>query len=368
MGVSSQTRVKVPTPMAITKENPLGILGFEFMEFAANPKLGGEKKISEIFAKFGLGLVARHRRKNVFLYGSKDIHFIMNAEPGSYAAHFAKMHGNSVVALGLRVGDARLALEEALKRGAHEFKGSDVGPMEMSIPAIYGVGDSLIYFIDRKGTDPVSIYDIDFIREDGKQPEGVGLLKLDHLTNNVHAGAMDEWMEFYSKIFGFTEIRYFDIRGKSGTGLLSRALLSPCKTFAIPINEPTDKKSQIQEYLDEYKGEGVQHIALTTEDIVDTVRKLRKAGIEFLDTPDTYYELLPKRLPHLKESIKELKELRILADGDEKGYLLQIFTKNLMGPIFVEIIQREGHKGFGEGNFQALFDSIELDQKRRGVI
>jgi 4-hydroxyphenylpyruvate dioxygenase len=346
-------------------ENPCGIEGLEFVEFSI-PKDDGS--LEKLFDAFGLQCVAKHRRKEVFLYKQNDIHFILNKEPESFASRFAQKHGKSIPALGFRVKDADLAHTEAVRRGARDFSRLDIAPGELRIPAIYSVGDSLVYFVDRHGNKLNSLYEIDFEQiENPKSVKSKGLLRVDHLTNNVRRGAMDQLATFYATVLGFRQIRYFDIKGLE-TGLLSRALLSPSKNFAIPINEPTESKSQIQEYIDEYKGEGVQHLALLTDDIISTVRDLRAAGLQFLDVPDTYYEMLPARVPHVTEDLNELKKLRILVDGDEKGYLLQLFTSNIMGPIFVEIIQRKNHYGFGEGNFQALFDSIERDQKRRGVL
>jgi 4-hydroxyphenylpyruvate dioxygenase len=241
------------------------------------------------------------------------------------------------------------------------------GPMELNIPSIRGIGGSLIYLVDRYGGS--TIYDVDFVGVE--PPPGVraaGLTLIDHLTHNVQRGNMDVWSGFYERLFNFREIRYFDIEGKK-TGLFSRALTSPCGKIRIPINESQDDKSQIEEYLREYKGEGIQHIALATDDIYATVDALRANGVNFQDTPDTYYEGVNARVAGHRESIEELQKRRILIDGSDKdGILLQIFTQNVIGPIFFEIIQRKGNEGFGEGNFKALFESIELDQERRGVI
>jgi 4-hydroxyphenylpyruvate dioxygenase len=242
--------------------------------------------------------------------------------------------------------------------------------MELNIPAIRGIGNSLLYLVDRYKEH--SIYDVDFvpIEKSKEQPKGVGLLHIDHLTHNVHKGRMDEWAHFYEKLFNFKEIRYFDIQGKA-TGLKSRAMTSPCGKIRIPINEPSDQKSQIQEYLDAYHGEGIQHIALTTHNIYESIDALRDNGIELMDVPDTYYEMVNERLPGHGENLEELKKRRILIDGDlehKRRLLLQIFTQTVIGPIFFEIIQRKGNQGFGEGNFRALFESIERDQIKRGVI
>ena len=265
--------------------------------------------------------------------------------------------------------DAGHAHEESLRRGAEPYQGP-VGPMELNIPALRGIGGSLIYLIDRYGDH--SIYDVDFVAESGvpSHPPGAGLTHIDHLTHNVHHGRMDEWASFYQRLFNFEEIRFFDIQGKA-TGLKSRAMASPCGKIRIPINEPSDDKSQIQEYLEAYRGEGIQHIALASDDIYATVDTLLDNGIGFMDVPDAYYEAVNQRVPGHGEDLDRLQKYKILVDGaPEKGQglLLQIFTDTVIGPIFFEIIQRKGNEGFGEGNFQALFEAIERDQMARGVI
>jgi 4-hydroxyphenylpyruvate dioxygenase len=357
-------------------ENPMGTDGFEFVEFAApDPKAMGA-----LFEKMGFTAIARHRHKDVTLYRQGDINFIINAEPDSFAQRFARKHGPSVCAIAIRVNDAAFAYKRALELGAWGFDTHN-GPMELNIPAIKGVGDSLLYLVDRwrgKGTPgaigDISIYDVDFVAIPGAQanPVGKGLTYIDHLTHNVHRGRMKEWAEFYENLFNFREVRYFDIKGKL-TGLTSKAMTSPCGKIRIPINESSDDKSQIAEYLDEYRGEGIQHIALGTDDIYHSVQEMKEGGIPFQDTIDTYYELVDRRLPGHGENLDELRRLRILVDGSapengNKELLLQIFTQNAIGPIFFEIIQRKGDQGFGEGNFRALFESIELDQIRRGVL
>jgi 4-hydroxyphenylpyruvate dioxygenase len=284
----------------------------------------------------------------------------------------------------MRVKNAAQAYKRALDLGAKPHHGP-VGPMELNIPAIQGIGGSLIYLVDRYPQSPsplgegrgegLSIYDVDFVPIAGREqnPVGAGLVEVDHLTHNVYAGRMDVWAQFYEKLFGFREIRYFDIKGQK-TGLTSRALTSPCGKIRIPINEPSDKGSQIQEYLDAYHGEGIQHIALSTEDIFATVEMLRAKDVRFLDTPDTYYERVNSRVRDHGEDLERLKKNRILIDGEgidkesHEDKLLQIFTETVIGPIFFEIIQRKGNEGFGEGNFRALFESIEADQIARGVI
>ena len=300
----------------------------------------------------------------------------MNREPDSFAQSFARVHGPSACAFAMRVKDAAKAYQRAIDLGAKPFHGK-VGPMELNIPAIEGIGGSLIYLVDRYPGNGgnLSIYDVDFVPIEGAspRPEGAGLREIDHLTHNVYAGRMDVWYEFYNKLFGFREIRYFDIRGQK-TGLTSRALTSPCGKIRIPINEPSEKGSQIQEFLDAYHGEGIQHIALSTGDIYRTVETLRERSVRFLDTPDTYYDRIDARVPGHGEDLARLKRDRILIDGEgidkdqHEDKLLQIFTETVIGPIFFEIIQRKGNEGFGEGNFRALFESIEADQIARGVI
>jgi 4-hydroxyphenylpyruvate dioxygenase len=268
--------------------------------------------------------------------------------------------------MAFRVKDAAAAFKRAVELGATPVQ-MPVGPMELNIPAIEGIGGSIIYLVDRYGER--TIYDVDFVPVPQAAPSrAAGLTLIDHLTHNVQRGRMDHWAGFYERLFNFREIRYFDIEGRK-TGLLSRAMTSPCGKIRIPINESQDDKSQIEEYLREYRGEGIQHIALATDDIYATVDQLRRNGIDFQDTPDTYYQGVGARVHGHRESLEELARRRILIDGSaEDGILLQIFTRNVIGPIFFEIIQRKGNQGFGEGNFRALFESIELDQERRGVI
>ncbi|HXV39479.1 MAG TPA: 4-hydroxyphenylpyruvate dioxygenase [Steroidobacteraceae bacterium] len=343
-------------------ENPMGTDGFEFVEYTApDPEL-----LRSLFAKMGFPVTARHRSKNVTLHRQGDINFVINAEPQGFGQQFARAHGPSACAMAFRVKDAAAAFRRAVELGAKPVE-TRVGPMELHIPAIEGIGGSLIYLVDRYGDR--TIYDVDFVPvQDPLAVRTAGLTLIDHLTHNVNRGNMDRWAGFYEKLFNFREIRYFDIEGKK-TGLFSRAMTSPCGKIRIPINESQDDKSQIEEYIREYHGEGIQHIALFTDDIYETVDALRGNGIEFQDTPDTYYEGVDARVQGHQESLTRMQERRILIDGSAKdGILLQIFTKNVIGPIFFEIIQRKGNEGFGEGNFRALFESIELDQERRGVI
>jgi 4-hydroxyphenylpyruvate dioxygenase len=314
----------------------------------------------------GFPVTARHRSKNVTLHRQGDINFVINAEPSGFGQQFARAHGPSACAMAFRVKDAAAAFRRAVALGAKPVE-TDVGPMELRIPAIEGIGGSLIYLVDRYGDR--TIYDVDFLPvTDAARTGGAGLALIDHLTHNVRRGRMDHWAGFYERLFNFREIRYFDIEGRK-TGLFSRAMTSPCGKIRIPINESQDDKSQIEEYIREYRGEGIQHIALSTPDIYATVDALRANGVEFQDTPDTYYEGVDARVSGHRESLERMKERRILIDGSAAdGILLQIFTRNVIGPIFFEIIQRKGNEGFGEGNFRALFESIELDQERRGVI
>jgi 4-hydroxyphenylpyruvate dioxygenase len=356
-------------------DNPMGTAGFEFIEYAAPDPAA----LGRVFEQMGFAAVARHRHKDVTLYRQGDVNFIINAETDSFGQRFARLHGPSICAIAFRVQDAAHAYRRALDLGAWGFD-SRSGPMELNIPAIKGIGDSLIYFVDRwrgkggarGGIGDIDIYDVDFEPIEGvdPRPRGYGLTGVDHLTHNVHRGRMKEWAGFYERLFNFREVRYFDIEGRV-TGVKSKAMTSPCGRIRIPINEEGTEQGggQIQEYLDQYHGEGIQHIALETSDIYATVEGMRANGVVFLDTPDTYYELLDQRLPGHGEDHARLRPNRILVDGGAHGgLLLQIFTKTVIGPIFFEIIQRKGDEGFGEGNFKALFESIELDQLRRGVL
>jgi 4-hydroxyphenylpyruvate dioxygenase len=340
--------------------NPMGTDGFEFVEYTA-PDI---ELLRSLFTRMGFPEVARHKSKNVTLHKQADCNFIINAEPGSYAEEYAKAHGPSACAMA--------AHDRALKLGATDVEVRR-GDGELDIPAIEGIGGSRLFFVDRYG-DNGSIYEVDFDFDPDWQQRMADadskLTYIDHLTHNVNRGRMSVWADFYERLFNFREIRYFDIEGKQ-TGLFSKAMTSPCGKIRIPLNESQDDKSQIEEFLREYKGEGIQHIALGTSNIYDSVDIIRGRGIPFQDTPDTYYELLPERIKGHSESIPELEKRRILMDGaptEGQGLLLQIFTQNVIGPIFFEIIQRKGNEGFGEGNFKALFESIELDQVRRGVL
>lgn len=350
-------------------QNPLMTDGFEFVEYTA-PTEQGLADLKALFTSLGFTEVAKHKHKQVWLFKQGDINFVVNGEPNSQAEKFAHQHGPSVNGMAFRVKDAAQAMQHAVKQGAKPFQGQ-IGPMELNIPGVLGIGESTLYFVDLYGEQ--SIYAVDFqFYENWQQlmkENSVGLEVLDHLTHNVQRGNMDVWANFYERLGNFREIRYFDIEGKL-TGLTSRAMTSPCGKIRIPINESSDDKSQIEEYLREYKGEGIQHIALTTPNIYDTVRRLRERGVDFMPTPETYYEKINERVPGHGENVDDLRELKILIDGapEDSGILLQIFTQTVIGPVFFEIIQRKGNEGFGEGNFKALFESIEEDQIRRGVI
>ena len=358
-------------------DNPMGTDGFEFIEYAApDPAAMGA-----LFERMGFTAIAKHRHKNVMLYRQGEINFIVNAEPDSFAQRFARLHGPSICAIAFRVQNARAAYERALSLGGWAYAGT-AGPGELNIPAIKGIGDSLIYFVDKwrgKGgaragdIGNIGFFDVDFeplqpASGERLNPSGHGLTYIDHLTHNVHRGRMGEWAGFYERLFNFREVRYFDIEGQV-TGVKSKAMTSPCGKIRIPINEEGNEKAgQIQEYLDSYHGEGIQHIAMGATDLLHTVDALRASGVKLLDTIDTYYELVDKRIPGHDQDVAALKARKILVDGKAGELLLQIFSENQLGPIFFEFIQRKGDQGFGEGNFKALFESIELDQMRRGVL
>jgi 4-hydroxyphenylpyruvate dioxygenase len=348
-------------------ENPLGTDGFEFVEFTSPEP----ERLKGLFEMMGFTAVAKHRSKNVLRFRQGDINFILNMEPEGQPADFRRVHGPSANAMAFRVRDAATALNLAVERGATAVSGP-VGPMELNIPAIEGIGGSNLYLVDRYGAQ--EIYDVDFVAIPGAEEQvaknAVGLTYLDHLTHNVFRGNMAKWAEFYERIFNFRQIRYFDIEGQQ-TGLFSKAMTSPCGKIRIPLNESQDEHSQIEEFLKDYKGEGIQHVALGTDDIFHAVEAMRERGVKFQDSPETYYEQLDARVPGHGENLQRLRADRILVDGaptEGQGLLLQIFTENMIGPIFFELIQRKGNEGFGEGNFKALFESIELDQIRRGVL
>jgi 4-hydroxyphenylpyruvate dioxygenase len=341
----------------INSRNPIQLNGFDFIEFTTK----FPQEIINIFTKFGFVITGRHQRKNIFLLEQGKIKFIVNAEANTDAASFESIHGSGVCGISFRVKDSNFALKEAVKRGAKAVICSDY-----DLPAIESVGGSKIYLIDRQTSEQ---FYKSFFEPTGKHSLAKPKVTyIDHITQNVFKGNMDAWAKFYECVFNFQEIRFFDIKGKK-TALRSKALVSPCGKIRIPLNESQDEFSQIAEFLEKYNGEGIQHIALGCHDIYSVVGKIKKE-IAFQDTPNSYYELINKRIPIHKENIIALQELKILIDGGNKedGILLQIFTKEIIGPIFFEFIERKGNQGFGEGNFQALFESIELDQMRRGVL
>ena len=359
--------------MADLFENPLGLDGFEFIEFCA-PTSG---VLETAFAAMGFVRVARHRSKDVTHWRQGEINLIANYEPQSPAAWFAAEHGPSACGMGWRVRDAGKAYAQALARGAEPVE-IRTGPMELRLPAFRGIGGSIVYLIDRyesEGNGALSIYDIDFVYEPGaeRHPFGAGLKAIDHLTHNVYGGRMAHWAAFYERIAGFREIRYFDIKGEY-TGLASKAMTAPDGKIRIPLNEEGRRGGgQIDEFLRAYNGEGIQHIAFSCDDLVATWDRLRASGTPFMSPPPaTYYEMLAERLPGHGEPVSELQSRGILLDGSTEAgdprLLLQIFAEPTIGPVFFEFIQRKRDEGFGEGNFTALFESIERDQVRRGVL
>jgi len=343
--------------------DPLGVEGFEFAEFAApDPSL-----LHELFQRMGFSDIGKHQARKITFYRQGGVNFLVNEEPGSFASEFAAAHGPCCTGFALRVADRHAAFESTIANGARPM--NEARGCAMDCPRIEGVGGSILYLVDTRNGSP---FNDDYVPPEGADlnPRGFGLGYIDHLTHNVVDGDMEDWADYYRKLFGFYEARYFDIRGRQ-TGLRSRAMTAPNGMISIPINESSDPKSQINEYIEKYNGAGIQHIALYTSDIYSTIEEMKKAGNHFMDTPDTYFEVLDERIPGHGEDTERLKRNRILLDADnetKKKLLLQIFSDTSIGPIFFEIIQRKGNTGFGEGNFQALFDSIELDQARRGVL
>lgn len=343
--------------------NPLGLCGFDFVEFSSTKP----QDLENLFLAFGFSKIKKHSRKNIEYFKQNDIHFFLNREETGSAHRFTMDHGPCISAMGWRFENPHQAFELALKNGATAAQGDLLGANGTQVPAIYGIGGMIIYFM-KKASHGDEFSDLGFVGHPNPiQLSPKGFLMVDHLTNNVAKGTMVEWANFYKNIFGFTEVRYFDIRGAK-TGLTSYALRSPCGSFCIPINEGTESKSQINEYLEEYKGPGVQHLAFLTDDILESLDGLQNAKIETLDIDDEYYKDIFKKFPQVVEDQQRIRKHNVLVDGDEKGYLLQIFTKNIIGPIFIEIIQRRNHYSFGEGNFGALFRSIERDQMKRGYL
>ena len=348
--------------MTESRPNPLGVSQFELIEFASPEP----EHLHALFKSLGFVAVAKHQQLPVTLYRQGRINFLVNETPDSFASDFAAAHGPSCTGFGLRVSDPTFAHSTIMANGGKAL-GDIARKLPFTCPVIEGIGGSALYLTG--GIDDVE-RDFEFDPAVERNPIGAGLTFVDHLTHNVYNGNMADWAEFYEKLFGFFEVKYFDIKGQQ-TGLRSQAMTSPDGSISIPINESEDPKSQINEYLDEYKGEGVQHIAMYTESIYDTIETLRGNGIEFLDTPDTYFDVIDVRIPNHGEDVERMRKNKILIDADVNDpnkQLLQIFTQTNIGPIFFEVIQRKGNDGFGEGNFQALFEAIERDQEKRGVL
>ena len=351
-----------------TFENPMGIDGFEFVEFAA-PQGQGDL-LHDYFRRMGFSAVLQHRTRPITVYRQNGVNFLVNEDPDSFAADFAKAHGPSACGFAIRFRKPADEVCRTVIGNGGEAIGHKPATKAVDAPVVKGIGDCMLYLVDRYG-DNGDMYE-DFLPVQGadQHPKGFGLTFIDHLTHNLYFGNMQKWSDYYERLFNFREIRYFDIKGAK-TGLVSKAMTAPDGVVRIPLNESNDPKSQINEYLDAYHGEGIQHIACFTDDIYDTVEKMRAAGIEFLDTPDAYFEVIDERIPNHGEDVARLARNGILIDADpetKQRKLLQIFTQNAIGPIFFEIIQRKGNEGFGEGNFQALFESIERDQIKRGVL
>ncbi|MEP1207478.1 MAG: 4-hydroxyphenylpyruvate dioxygenase [Rhizobiaceae bacterium] len=356
----------------VSKQNPVGTDGFEFVEFA-HPD---PAELETLFARMGYQPVARHKSKAISVWRQGDINYLINSEPGSHAMEFVDAHGPCASSMAWRVVDAQKAFDHAVKLGAEPYLKDDKA---LDVPAIVGIGGSLLYFIDTYG-DAGSAYDAEFdwLGEHDPKPDGIGFYYLDHLTHNVYRGNMDTWWHFYRDLFGFTQIHFFDIEGKL-TGLISRAITSPCGKIRIPLNESTDDKSQIESYLRKYQGEGIQHIAVGTDGIYDATDRLAENELKFMPgPPSAYYDLSKDRVSGHSEPLDRMRKHGILIDGegvidDVNGnrmtrILLQIFSKTVVGPIFFEFIQRKGDEGFGEGNFRALFESIEAEQLRTGEL
>jgi 4-hydroxyphenylpyruvate dioxygenase len=348
--------MKVPK-MTNIPENPMGLNGFEFVEFTSPEP----EAMAAQFEQLGFVPTHRHPRKNITRYKQGRINLMLNRDEAGRASTFRTAHGPSASAMAFRVANPAKALRWALEHGAQTTDENDT--------VIQGIGGSYLYFV-KDGEDLYANWAEYPGWREAEAKNSVGLDLLDHLTHNVRRGQMQVWSQFYRKLFNFEEQKYFDIKGKA-TGLFSQAMIAPDRAIRIPLNESQDENSQIEEFLREYNGEGIQHLALSTPDIYDTVEKLRARGVKLQDTIETYYELVDKRVPGHGENLARLRKNRILIDGSVEqgeGILLQIFTETIFGPIFFEIIQRKGNEGFGNGNFQALFESIELDQIRRGVI
>ena len=346
----------------ILKDNPIGILGIEFLEYAV-PRVRSKKSplLEEVFKALAFQKVGSHKSEDIHIYRQQDIQFLVNHSQIGFAAKFKKQHGPCLCSMGLRVVDVQEAFRVALSRGAR----SVMEKTDYDFPAIYGIGDSLIYFL--KTTGPLTPYKGQFDLLDSFPQQGIGFQKIDHLTNNVPQDEMRRWQGFYESIFNFKQRHSFHIKGEK-TSLKSKVVSDPEGHVMIFLNESTGEKSQVQEYLDVFRGPGVQQIALATDDLIEGVMALRERGVEFLDVPDSYYKKLPKRVPQLTKDIDQLQELKVLVEGDQRGYMLQAFTKSMIGPLFFGIIERKNHNGFGEENYQALFDARERDQKKRGFL
>ena len=358
-----------PGMQVTTFENPMGIDGFEFVEFAAPP--GQAEQLHDYFRKMGFTKVAHHKTRAISTYRQGDCTFLINEDPDSFAADFAEKHGPSACGFAIRVNKlAEWVRVQALKNGATPITHKEL-TKAVAAPVIEGIGGCMLYIVDRyDGQGTIHDPDYEWLAGAEMMPKGLGLTFIDHLTHNLYFGNMEKWSNYYERLFNFREIRYFDIKGAK-TGLLSKAMTAPDGVVRIPLNESSDPKSQINEYLQQYNGEGIQHIACFTDDIHTTVEAMRAAGISFLETPESYFDVIDQRIPDHGEDVARLRRNKILIDADEETKqrkLLQIFTLNAIGPIFFEIIQRKGNEGFGEGNFKALFESIERDQMRRGFL
>ena len=351
-----------------TFENPMGIDGFEFVEFAA--PVEQQQKLHDYLHRMGFAPVLRHRTRAITVYRQGGVNFLVNDDPDSFAADFARSHGPCACGFAIRFQRPAAEVLATVLGNGGEAIADKADTRAVDAPVVKGIGDCMLYLVDRYG-DCGSMYE-DFLPVQGSDPHpvGFGLTFIDHLTHNLYFGNMQKWSDYYERLFNFREIRYFDIKGVK-TGLVSKAMTAPDGVVRIPLNESSDPKSQINEYLDTYKGEGIQHIACFTDDIYATIEKMRESGISFLDTPASYFEVIDERVPNHGEDVPRLARNKILIDADletKQRKLLQIFTTNAIGPIFFEIIQRKGNEGFGEGNFQALFESIERDQMQRGVL
>ncbi|WP_266183380.1 4-hydroxyphenylpyruvate dioxygenase [Dyella humicola] len=352
-----------------TFENPMGINGFEFVEFAA--PTGRAHELHTLFKNMGFTAVLKHKSRPITVYRQGGVNVLVNEDPDSFAADFAKAHGPCAAGFAIRFQKPAAEVLSTVLGNGGEAISEKAQTKAVNAPVVKGIGDCMLYLVDRYG-DKGSIYDGDYEPIPGvdQHPTGFGLTFIDHLTHNLYFGNMQKWSDYYERLFNFREIRYFDIKGAK-TGLVSKAMTAPDGIVRIPLNESSDPKSQINEYLDAYHGEGIQHIACFTDNIYDTVEAMRAKGVTFLDTPDAYFEVIDLRIPNHGEDVPRLAKNKILIDADpetKQRKLLQIFTQNNIGPIFFEIIQRKGNEGFGEGNFQALFESIERDQMKRGVL